>query len=209
MDYYLFVKPGRSIENKRQLDKAKYLYPHCEVISVESYENPADYIERLAVLKKNDRLICDSPLVLGSNDDERTKTFTKLISKDVDIVYIKTWWLGNDSLRKAVKICKGGHISNETVSELFYFELQQYQEQLSIDAHIREHTLASSKRMGKQIGQKQGITLETKKSIEAKEKIAQQSKDFGGELSDIELMEQLTLSRNSFYKYKKELKNKK
>lgn len=59
---------------------------------------------------------------------------------------------------------------------------------------------------GKQIGQRQGAKLVTKKGIAAKEVIQRHSKDFGGTLSDIEVMKLTGLARNTFYKYKKELR---
>ena len=58
----------------------------------------------------------------------------------------------------------------------------------------------------KQIGQKQGAKLTTKKSIEAKKQIQKHSKDFNGTLSDVDCMKLIGLARNTFYKYKRELK---
>ena len=57
----------------------------------------------------------------------------------------------------------------------------------------------------KQIGQKKGIKLTTKKSIEAKKTIKEKSKDFNGSNNDIDVMKITGLSRNTYYKYKKEL----
>ena len=59
---------------------------------------------------------------------------------------------------------------------------------------------------GKQIGQKQGAKLTTKKSIEAKKQIQKHSKDFHGTLSDTDCMKLTGLARNTYYKYKRELK---
>lgn len=53
---------------------------------------------------------------------------------------------------------------------------------------------------------KTGKKLTTKKSIEAKETIRKHSKDFGGSLSDADCQKLAQCSRNSFYKYKRELK---
>lgn len=46
----------------------------------------------------------------------------------------------------------------------------------------------------------------TKKSIESKEVIRKLSKEFNGNLSDAEIMRLTGLSRNTYYKYKRELK---
>lgn len=58
---------------------------------------------------------------------------------------------------------------------------------------------------GKQVGRAQGAKITTKKEIAAKETIKRHSRDFGGTLSDPECMKLAGISRNSFYKYKREL----
>ena len=58
----------------------------------------------------------------------------------------------------------------------------------------------------KQIGQKKGAKLTTKKSIEKKAEILKHSVDFGGSLNDTDCMKLTGLARNTFYKYKRELK---
>ena len=57
----------------------------------------------------------------------------------------------------------------------------------------------------KQIGRVHGQTVETRKSKEAKIKIKKMSKDFDGNMTDKEILEILDLSRNTYYKYKREL----
>ena len=59
---------------------------------------------------------------------------------------------------------------------------------------------------GKQIGQTKGTNLITKKEKEAKPLIIKYSKDFDGTLSDIECIKLIGISRNSYYLYKRELK---
>lgn len=59
---------------------------------------------------------------------------------------------------------------------------------------------------GKQIGQKKGTKLTTKKSIETKEIILKHSRDFNGTLTDGEVIKLAAIDRKTFYKYKKELK---
>lgn len=55
-------------------------------------------------------------------------------------------------------------------------------------------------------GAKQGVKLTTKKSIAAKEIIKKHCKDFGGSLSDSETADLTKISRNTYYKYKAEIK---
>ena len=56
-----------------------------------------------------------------------------------------------------------------------------------------------------QIGQKKGAKLTTKKSIEAKKIIREKCKDFSGSNNDIDCMKLTGLSRNTYYKYKREI----
>lgn len=67
--------------------------------------------------------------------------------------------------------------------------------------------IETARRKGKQIGQRAGKSLTTKKGIIAKQGIQKYSKDFGGSLNDAECMKLLGISRNTFYKYKGQLKD--
>ena len=75
------------------------------------------------------------------------------------------------------------------------------------DLHTRiSQGMRESKRSGKQIGLKKGTVLTTEKSVRSKEIIKKHATDFGGMLSDKEVMMLCKISRNSYYKYKRELK---
>ena len=75
------------------------------------------------------------------------------------------------------------------------------------DLHTRiSQGMRESKRNGKQIGLERGTILTTEKSIKCKEIIKKHATDFGGMLSDKEVMTLCKISRNSYYKYKRELK---
>ncbi len=67
--------------------------------------------------------------------------------------------------------------------------------------------IETARLQGKQIGLAKGTTLTTKKSISIKEKILKYSKDFQGSLNDSDCIQLLGITRNTFYKYKKELKS--
>ena len=83
------------------------------------------------------------------------------------------------------------------------------QSQKEVD-DLRQRTregIETARRSGKQIGQATGAKLTTKKSIAAKEIIRQHSRDFGGSLNDAECMKLAEVARNTYYKYKSELKS--
>ena len=75
------------------------------------------------------------------------------------------------------------------------------------DLHQRtKEGIETARLNGKQIGLTKGTKLTTKKSIAAKEQIRKYSKDFEGTLADADVMKLTELSRNTYYKYKRELK---
>ena len=66
--------------------------------------------------------------------------------------------------------------------------------------------LREDKKNGSQIGLPQGTSLTTKKSLECKAIILKHSKDFGGTLEDHDEIKLCGCSRDSYYKYKREIK---
>lgn len=74
---------------------------------------------------------------------------------------------------------------------------------------LTKEGIETARRAGKQIGQKKGAKLTTKKSIEKKAEILKHSADFNGSLNDVDCMKLTGLARNTFYKYKRELREEK
>ena len=75
------------------------------------------------------------------------------------------------------------------------------------DLHSRiSQGIREAKKNGTQIGLSKGTTLTTKKSMQCKAIIKKHSKDFGGTLEDPDVIKLCGCSRNSYYKYKREIK---
>lgn len=66
--------------------------------------------------------------------------------------------------------------------------------------------LVTARNNGKQIVRVPGAVVQTKKSIEAKEKILKYVKAFGGSVADMDLIKMKDIDQGIYYKYKKELK---
>ena len=76
------------------------------------------------------------------------------------------------------------------------------------DLHTRiSQGMREAKSKGAHIGLPKGTTLITKKSLECKAIIQKHSKDFGGSLEDPDVIKLCGCSRNSYYKYKREIKH--
>ena len=77
-----------------------------------------------------------------------------------------------------------------------------------LDLHSRiSQGLREAKKNGSQIGLPKGTSLTTKKSLQCKTIIQKHSKDFGGTLEDPDVIKICGCSRNSYYKYKREIKS--
>ena len=75
------------------------------------------------------------------------------------------------------------------------------------DLHSRiSQGMREAKKNGVKIGLTKGTTLTTKKSLRCKAIILKHSKDFGGSLEDPDVIKLCDCSRNSYYKYKREIK---
>ena len=76
-----------------------------------------------------------------------------------------------------------------------------------MDLHQRtKEGMETARLNGKQIGRKEGVKVETNKSKQAKEIIQKHSIDFGGTLQDNDVITLCGISRKTYYKYKKELR---
>lgn len=75
------------------------------------------------------------------------------------------------------------------------------------DLHQRtKEGIQTARLEGKQIGGVKGAKLNVKKASPAKELIRKHNKDFGGSLNDVDTMKLVGVARNTYYKYKKEVK---
>lgn len=126
-----------------------------------------------------------------------TATYKKALSSNIELTGTKT-----DIILKAVN-----QYLMELAKEQIILAFEQSEKEVS-DLHQRtKEGIETARLNGKQIGQRSGSTLTTKKSITAKQGILKYSKDFGGSLTDVECMKLLGIARNTYYKYKAQLKN--
>ena len=76
------------------------------------------------------------------------------------------------------------------------------------DLHQRTREGIMTARLnGKQIGQVPGRKLHVKKAAAAKELILKHSRDFNGTLADTDCIKLIGIARNTYYKYKRELRD--
>lgn len=176
------------------------------------------FINLLKKVCKGDTIIFDSVSRMSRNADDGFKLYEKLFNKGVELIFLKEPHINTSTYKKALTnnieltgtkvdlILKGiNAYLLDLAKEQIKIAFDQAEKEVS-DLHQRtKEGIETARLNGKQIGNIKGIKLITKKSIDSKEKIQKYSKTFGGTLKDVEVMKLIGVSRNSYYKYKKEL----
>ena len=170
-------------------------------------------------VKPGDTIIFDSVSRMSRNADDGIKTYFELFDKGVNLVFLKEAYINTDTYKdsRKDKIQLTGTDEDEIFKGLnnYFRKLAERQIRIAFEQAEKEVTdlhqrtkegIETARLNGKQIGQIKGTKLTTKKSVEKKEEIKKHSKDFDGTLNDIDCMKLTGLSRNTFYKYKRELK---
>ena len=126
-----------------------------------------------------------------------TATYKKALSNNIELTGTKT-----DIILKAIN-----EYLMELAKEQIQLAFEQSEKEVS-DLHQRtKEGIETARRNGKQIGRSHGASVTTKKSVKAKQEILKYSKDFGGTLSDVDCMRMIGIARNTYYRYKAQLKN--
>lgn len=173
----------------------------------------------LKTVKPGDLIVFDSVSRMSRNAEEGFTVYQDLFSKGIELEFIKEPQINTTAFRNALKTAiplTGTNIDYilEGVNK-FLLELAREQIRLSFeqsekevsDLHQRTREGIQTARLnGKQIGQKPGAKLVTKKSLKAKEEIKKYSRDFNGTLNDSECIRLLGIARNTYYRYKRQLK---
>lgn len=198
-----------------QQEKIKTSFPDCKIIS--STPSQKDVLnDILKVLKEGDILVVTDLFRLLQTDitfdtdfditfNTVYKAYQDIFNKGADIIILSSPVLNSRLYRTAIL----NNYSNQTIAavdELSKNQIRQiFKEQFD---HIIEHRgsiKSGIKTSGRKPGLKKGTKLTTRKEIEAKEYLKANLKEFGGTKSNIEALEETGLSRNTFYKYKREL----
>ncbi len=220
--YARISKPSQSIErqvrNIKKFDNKAKIYQ--EAYTGTKQDRP-QWLKLLKDLKPGDTIIFDSVSRMSRNADDGYKAYEELYNKGINLIFLKERHIDTSTYRDALnqQIATTGNEIADTYIEatnkvLMILAKQQIklafeQAQKEVDdLHKRtSEGMQTAKLNGKQIGRKKGAIITTKKSTEAKKVILKHSIDFGGGLTDKEVMQMIgSISRNTFYKYKKELR---
>ena len=208
---------------ERQIDNIKQAYPDAIIIS-ESFtgtkiERPA-FSKLLQQVQPGDTLVFDEVSRMSRNAAEGFQLYRELYEKGVNLVFLKEPQINTSVYRDTAQLAAVGNdiadIYIEATNKALML-LAEKQIKIAFDTAQSEvdflHQRTSegvrkAQAAGKQVGRKAGtIPNDYKKARDAKAIILKHSRDFGGSLSDNEVIKLAGCARGSYYKYKKQLKS--
>lgn len=207
---------------KRQIENIRREYPEAIIVE-EKYTGTTldrpEWLKIYRVLREGDTVVFDQVSRMSRDAEEGFRIYEELYRKGVNLVFLKEPHINTDTYKSAVNnsIPLTGTNVDFILEGVNKYLLSLAKEQIKIafdqaekeveDLHQRTREgIAIARMNGKQIGHPKGSKLTTKKSIKAKDIIKKRSRDFDGNLSDVDLMKLTGIARGTYYKYKRELK---
>lgn len=221
----------RQIDNIKDFASSQGIEITDKEIFSEAYTGAStdrpEFKRLLKTVRPNDTIIFDSVSRMSRDADEGIKIYFDLYNKGISLIFLKERHIDTDFYDKAKTktIDKTGNkiadiyieATNEVIRVLAeeQIRLAFWQSEKEVtDLRVRtKDGIAAAKRRGKLVGGQTQVGMKKKssKAEAVKPLILKYSKDFHGKNNDIEVIGiikqklSITLSRNSYYKYKKEL----
>ena len=208
----------RQIRNILAVDASAKIYQ--EVFTGTKTTGRHEFHKLLNKVQSGDTIIFDSVSRMSRNAAEGFELYKKLFDDGVNLVFINEPYINTD-VYKATRDALVPMTNTDvdlilTGVNQYLMKLAEKQVELAFEQAQKERDdlsertkqgLQTAKLNGKQLGRAKGTVVVTKKSDESKKKMLQHAKTFGGTLTDVEMIKLLGIDKNTYYKYKKELKN--
>lgn len=218
--YCRISTPKQSID--RQIDNIKSKYPDAVIVTEEytgtKMDRPA-WTKLYKQLHEGDTVVFDEVSRMSRNAEEGFEVYQELFNRGICLVFLKEGMLNTDVFKQTQQIALvGNDIADIYIEATNRVLMILAENQIKAAFETAQHEVdflhkrtsegvRKAQAKGKQVGRATGAKVETKKAKKCKEIILKHSKDFGGSLNDTECIKQTGLSRNTFYKYKRELKD--
>lgn len=213
----------------RQIRNIKAAYPEAiiveEVFTGTTAERPA-WCKLLKIIKPGDTIVFDSVSRMSRDATEGFETYCKLFDMGVHLVFIKEPQIDTrvyrEAMEKQIDVASTGDSATDELMQgitnalnTYMLRLAERQIQIAFDQAEKEvqdlhqrtkEGIETARLNGKQIGQQTGRKLNVKKKPAAMELIRKHSKDFDGTLSDVDCMKIVGINKNTYYRYKAELR---
>ena len=219
--YARISQKKQSIE--RQIRNVSSAYPNAQIITEvytgTKFQGRKELDKLLKTVRENDTVIFDSVSRMSRNADEGFNMYQQLYSRGINLVFLKEPHINTDTYKNALTngITLTGTNVDYILEGVNKYLLALAKEQIKLafeqsekevaDLHQRtKEGIETARLNGKQIGTPKGAKLTTKKSVAAKDIIKKHSIDFNGTLKDDDVIKLAGISRKTYYKYKKELR---
>jgi DNA invertase Pin-like site-specific DNA recombinase len=217
-------KTQRQIDNIKSFDTNAIIYEEKQ--SGKDIENRAIFKKLLDKVKSGDTIIFDEVSRMSRNADEGYNLYMELMQQNINLVFLKERHIDTDEYKRRTQ----NHIarvssSNEKMDNLINgildlvadFEKENLKDNIRLAFQQAEHerlflikrVTEGKSRSEKPQGRPEGShNIKNDKAELIKKIIIEQSKDFDGKFSDAKIMKEYLqgVARNTYYKYKKELK---
>ena len=219
--YCRISRQKQSIE--RQIRNIKAEYPDAVIIQEVFTRTRMDRKEWPKLFKRvkaGDTIIFDSVSRMSGNAEDGFAAYEELFNRGVNLIFLKEPHINTATYKKALE--NNVQLTGSNVDYIlegvnrYLMELAKEQIRLAFEQSEKEveelhqrtrEGIETARLDGKQIGRQKETKVVTRKSIQAKEVIRKYSKEFDGSLNDTEVMKLTGLARNTFYKYKRELRD--
>ncbi len=219
--YARISRKEQSIE--RQIRNITSDYPDAHILQ-EAFTGTRmdrpEWSKLVSKVRSGDTIVFDSVSRMSRSAEEGIETYFDLYEKGIQLVFLKEHYIDtavyDENMKDKIEL--QGTDEDEIFKGLnnYFRKLAARQIRIAFDQaekevqDLRQRTregIETARLNGKQIGQRTGNKLKVKKEAPAKEKIIKYSKDFEGSLNDVECIKLVGVSRNTYYKYKRELIN--
>ena len=222
--YCRISTPQQNIE--RQVRNITAAYPAAHIVR-EVYTGTAcrgrqELDKLLHTVQPGDTIVFDAVSRMSRSAEEGCALYETLYKRGVNLCFLKEPHINTDTYKQALQRQIGSAATDRFVAgvmdalnrytadlaaEQIRLAFAQAQKEVD-DLHQRTREGIMTARLnGKQIGQVPGRKLHVKKAAAAKELILKHSRDFNGTLADTDCIKLIGIARNTYYKYKRELRD--
>lgn len=228
--YCRISTPQQNIE--RQVRNIAAAYPAAHIVR-EVYTGTAcrgrqELDKLLHCVQPGDTIAFDSVSRMSRSAEEGCALYEELYRRGVNLCFLKEPHINTDTYKQALQRQIGtapetgsaatdrfvagvmdalNRYTADLAAEQIRLAFVQAQKEVD-DLHQRTREgLMTARLNGRQIGQVPGRKLHVKKAAAAKELILKHSRDFNGTLADTDCIKLIGIARNTYYKYKRELRD--
>lgn len=219
---------------ERQIANIKKEYPNAIIID-EAYTGTSmdrpKWNKLVKALKPGDTVVFDEVSRMARDAQEGFEAYLDLYNRGINLVFLKERHIDTEVYRQTLNnhialtgtdvdcILQGVNeylmilakkqieIAFKTAEhEVSYLRKRTSEGVQRAKERYRQEEIEGKPHTKKNVGRPQGSEIVTKKAKAMKEKILKMSKDFSGNMTDKEIIETLEIARNTYYKYKRQLK---